>query len=158
MRLPKQFDLNVFIYSKTAEKLNIKNEPDANQISNLMKLFLLLKEIQTRLSIRLGREVEIEINSAFRCKILNKKVGGSKTSQHLEGESADIYAVGVKLDELYNYIKALVKAKVIIVGQVIKEYGKNPETENDDWCHVSLGTKNEFLIKHPDKPYIKDLS
>lgn len=43
------------------------------------------------------------INSAYRTKEHNTKVGGSKNSQHLLGKAADIVVQGIAPDDVYKY-------------------------------------------------------
>ena len=160
--LKKEFDLNNFTHSDTAKRKNIDNTPLKEHEVELKKLHTLLSEIQSRLSTKLGKHTDININSGYRSPKLNAAIpGSSSTSQHSLGQAADTFAIGISREQYYQYIKALVKAKIIEVGQVIMEYGKNPESEVDDWVHVSLPTqkfKNQFMIKEQGKPYRKDLS
>ena len=87
---------------------------------------------------------KIIINSGYRCPRLNDLVKGSKTSQHLTGEAADIRSTSDSIKdnkELFDVIKTLIKEKKIEVGQLINEYNYN-------WVHVSLPNKkhkNEIL-------------
>ncbi|MCU7917080.1 MAG: DUF882 domain-containing protein [Candidatus Thiodiazotropha sp. (ex Epidulcina cf. delphinae)] len=46
----------------------------------------------------------ITINSAHRCTSHNKKVGGSKNSQHLDGKAADIEVSGISPYDVYDYL------------------------------------------------------
>jgi len=157
MILESTFNIKTFIYSDTAERNNIENFPDTDEhFENLKKLHSLLTHIQARLSIKFAKPIQIKINSAYRCKKVNELVGGVLTSQHCLGQAADTIALGLTLDEYFNQIKSLTKENIITVGQCIKEYGKHPEKETDDWVHISINTtnhKNEFMIKRPGKPY-----
>lgn len=50
-------------------------------------------------------DAPIKINSACRCKIYNKSVGGAPNSKHLEGLAADISVFGVdpeKVQDKFN--------------------------------------------------------
>lgn len=47
------------------------------------------------------------INSAYRTKAYNKKVGGVSSSQHLLGTAADIYINGVEPIEIAKYVEFL---------------------------------------------------
>lgn len=160
MLLEKHFNFKTFTHSATADKYNIDNtQMDEIIIHNLTKLHAFLLDIQAGVSAKFKKLIPIRINSAYRCKELNEKVGGSQTSQHTDGTAADTVAIGITLDEYYNALRELAKSGTIKFGQVIKEYGKNPETETDDWIHVSLPTRgkvNDFMIKEQGKPYRKD--
>lgn len=159
MLLEQHFNFKTFTHSETAKKLGIDNTKlDEVKLHKLTKLHAFLLEVQARISTKFGKLIPIKINSAYRCPELNEKIGGAKNSQHTKGEAADTAAIGITLDQYYNSLRELAKTGVLKFGQVIKEYGKNPETETDDWVHISLPyTKvNEFLIKEPNKPYRQD--
>lgn len=71
----------------------------------------------------------IYINSGYRCPELNKKVGGSKTSDHLYGYAADITTKDKSENiKLFNLIINNLDFK-----QCISEY-------NGSWIHVSYQT------------------
>ena len=158
MILEGKFNLATFTHSDTANRLKIDNaQLTDEQLESLQKLHELLIHIQGRLSIKFAKPVQIQINSAYRSAELNKAVKGVPTSQHCKGEAADTVAVGVPLDQYFDLLKELARDKVLTFGQVIKEYGSHPETEKDDWIHVSLFVKgkfeNQFMIKEQGKPY-----
>ena len=84
-RLSKNFQLFEFIESDTAKKKGIDNTPNEEIIENIRFLVVnLLQPIRDRISY------PFHINSGYRCKELNKAVGGSDTSAHLKGLAADI--------------------------------------------------------------------
>ena len=76
--------------------------------------------------VRVWYNKPIKINSFFRCKLLNKAVGGSKTSGHVLGNSIDISA-GSKTEnkKLFDWLKENTN-----FDQLINEY-------NYSWVHVS---------------------
>lgn len=49
----------------------------------------------------------VYINSGYRTPAYNAKVGGATLSQHLYGRAADITVEGVKPQEVYDYLCAL---------------------------------------------------
>lgn len=70
-----------FIASRTAKAKKINNTPtDKTIIENINKTIVFLNSL----------DLEISINSAYRCKLLNDAVGGTATSHHLSGYAADI--------------------------------------------------------------------
>jgi hypothetical protein len=83
----------------------------------------------------------IKINSAFRGPSVNAAVGGSKTSQHMRGEAADIVAPAVSFEEQHRWICA---ESGLAFGQCILE--KSAPDRPFTWVHVSLGTKREALV------------
>ena len=98
-QITKNFTLEEFTRSETAEKLGIRNEPDSRAklaIVNLCaKLLQPLRDIYGK---------PIHINSGYRCPELNKAVGGVSTSQHQRGEASDLSIDG-KARELLELIE-----------------------------------------------------
>ena len=94
------FTLKEFLYSKTAGSLGIENVPDFEQVRNLDNL---VKYILNPCRQYIG--TAIYVNSGYRSKQLNTVVGGSSTSQHMEGKAADITTLHDKADtDLFNFI------------------------------------------------------
>ncbi len=80
------FTFDEFEHSSTAEALGIKNEIPNETIRKAIRL--LVSNILQPLRDALGKP--LVINSGYRSPELNIAVGGSKNSQHLRGEAADI--------------------------------------------------------------------
>ncbi len=157
MILENKFNLKTFTHSDTADRLKIDNTVMTDeQLQNGIKLHELLVHVANRLSIRFAKPIPMQINSGFRSVELNKAVKGVPTSQHCKFQAADTVAIGVPLDKYFDLLKELAKDKVLTFGQVIKEYGSHPDTERDDWIHISTPTDrivNQFMIKEQGKPY-----
>ena len=131
--ITKNFTLSELVASDTATRLGIDNVPDKKAEANLR---LLATTILQPLRDKYGKP--ITVTSGYRCKELNKAVGGSATSQHLKGEASDIVSDDVKT--LFNLAKQMVEDGQIEVGQLIDEYGR--------WVHISLPNgkhKNQIL-------------
>lgn len=124
---PVFFDLEELLHSETALSKKIENLPSWEVVENLRKLGLMLDKIRERIGIAVG------ITSGFRCKKLNKAVGGSSTSQHLEGEAADCVCADNKL--FFDTAKEMMDNGEIEVGQLIWEYGTKT---SPDWVHISI--------------------
>lgn len=62
------------------------------------KLVEVLEDVRTHF----GKPVVI--NSGLRCEAHNKKVGGTKASQHLLGTAADIRIAGVSPNDVHAYL------------------------------------------------------
>ena len=130
MNLSKNLTLSEVTKSRTAINLGIKNEPNAEQLENLKTI---ANEVFQK--IRDHFDVPIKISSGFRSEALNKKVGGSKTSDHMKGCALDIdmdgstFAAYVANWEIFNYIR-----KNLQFRQLIWEFG---DANNPDWVHVS---------------------
>ena len=83
MRLSKNFWLNELIKSSTADRLDISNSPTTEHLVNLTVVtHKILQPVREKFGV-------ITVNSGYRSPALNTKVGGSKTSQHCNGEAVD---------------------------------------------------------------------
>ena len=126
-QLSKYTTLQEVIKSNQASVLKIPNIPNAEQLANLK---LVCTEIFDKVREHFGKP--IGISSGFRSVELNNRIGGSKSSQHMEGKALDIdgdlYG-GVSNKAIFDYIKNNCN-----FDQLIWEFG----TENaPDWVHVS---------------------
>lgn len=137
-KISEHFSVKEVIYSPTAEKYNIKNDPTALQWINIKKLIIELLE-----PIRVNLNSPIVINSIFRSQKLNERLKGAGKSQHLanNGAAADIECPSLGNNVLFEYIKDNCN-----FDQLIWEYGSFQEP---DWVHVSFVSKeknrNEIL-------------
>lgn len=124
-QLTEHFNLSEFLRSATADKLGIDNTKGYNEPS-LMDLALLLEQIREKAGF------PIWISSGYRCNAVNTSIGGSKRSQHLLSQAADIKACkGHTNKELFEIIKKMIESGEITCGQLIDEY-------NYSWVHVSI--------------------
>ena len=126
MRISDNFNLEEFINSPTAEKYNIDNTPSEQVKNNIITLVRNILQ-----PIRNVWNKPITVNSGYRCQALNNKVKGSKTSQHLTGDAADI-TTGNPQDnkKLFHLILDMAQQKKVVYGQLIDEY-------NYKWLHIS---------------------
>ena len=114
------------VYSRTALRRGIKNNPNAEQMKNMVAI---AEEVFEPLRMWVGGP--IKINSFFRSPELNKAIGGSGKSQHCHGQAIDLDDTFGKATnaEMYEFIK-----KNLDFDQMIWEFG---DDENPDWVHVS---------------------
>ena len=90
MNLSTNFTLEEMVRSQKAVRKGIDNTPTEAQIKNGKRLCVLLLEPARASLWRLAdREVFMHTDSGFRCPELNKEVGGSETSKHLDFLAAD---------------------------------------------------------------------
>ena len=137
----KYFSIYELSRSSTAARLGIDNSPTPAVKKNLEKL---INEVLDPLREAWG--APIIVTSGYRSPKLNKAVGGSKTSQHVLGQAADIRTVSDKPEnnkKLFELAKKLIDEKKIVVGQLIDEY-------RYDWIHISTvgGHTNQILHIH----------
>ena len=120
------------VYSRTATRLDIDNEPNNEQMDNMC---LLAQEVFEPLRMWVGGP--IKINSFFRSPKLNKAIGGSTKSQHCQGQAIDIDDTFGRATnaEMYDFIK-----KHLDFDQMIWEFG---DEDNPDWVHVSYVSEDK---------------
>lgn len=99
MKISKNFSLEEFSRSDTAQRLKIDNAPASEQIINLCAL---VHHVLQPLRDHYGQPVKI--SSGYRCQALNKAVGGVTNSQHMRGQAADIKIQGVTPTHIADYI------------------------------------------------------
>lgn len=130
MNLSKNFTLDEMLESQTARRKVIQEQftPSENVKENLRKLCV---NVLQPLRDKLGKP--IHVSSGYRCKRLNKAIGGAVTSQHTEGKAADLQGIGITNKELFDFIK-----DNLIFDQLIFEYGTKEEPA---WVHVSYDDK-----------------
>jgi len=127
MQLSPHFQLAEFLYSQTAIENHIINDINEHYIIDNLQIlcFAYLEPIRKLL------ENPIEITSGYRCKELNKIVGGSDTSQHMTGEAADITPAGEGehvpgAKHLFDLIvEGVISGKLKVPNQLIYYPSKN---------------------------------
>ena len=96
MLLSKNFSLEEFTRSETADRVGIKNRPLFEHVLNLSYLASRMEVLRRILDNR-----PITITSGYRCHQLNIAVGGSATSDHLKGLACDFFKpIGYSNSEL----------------------------------------------------------
>ena len=84
-QLSNHFTLEELTHSATAQKYGICNDPPIEVISNLQNL---CQQVLEPLREHYGKP--IHVSSGYRSAVLNRLVGGVRTSQHVKGEAADL--------------------------------------------------------------------
>ena len=136
IRISKNFSLAEMVKSATAERLGVDNSPGRLQLVNLTHLAIhILQPVRDEFGV-------ITINSGYRSPALNAKVGGSKTSQHCNGQAADFESFSTPNPDLAKWI-----SKNLDFDQLILEFydGVNP---NSGWIHCSynlMGNRKKIL-------------
>lgn len=88
--------------------------PDCGKKSSI-KLLHFLKSIERAMRKALKNpDYELYANSTMRCKKHNKKVGGSKTSEHLDSDAGDIKTRNSR--ERYALVKILFRLNIKRIG------------------------------------------
>ena len=120
------------VYSNTAIRVGINNDPNDEQLENME---LIANEVFEPLRVWVGGP--IKINSFFRSPELNTAIGGSGKSQHCKGQAIDIDDTFGKATnaEMYHWIK-----ENLDFDQMIWEFG---DDENPNWVHISYVSPRE---------------
>lgn len=125
----KYFTIAEMVKSETADSCGIDNRLPKSLICNVNGL---IDNVLDPLREAYGKPVTV--TSGYRCKVLNKAVGGSKTSEHMKGMAADIVGTPNTKEEnnrLFNLIQEL----DLPFTQLIDE-------KNFSWVHVSYDSCN----------------
>jgi hypothetical protein len=128
--MDRQVSLKELLFSETATRLAIPNEP-TNEI--LINLQTLIQEVINPIVNHFG---DIKITSGFRSPELCLKIGSSIKSQHCLGMAVDCEVLGVPNKELADWV-----VNHLEFDQVILEFWK-PEEANSGWVHISYNKGN----------------
>lgn len=124
----KYFTIAELCKSDTADRLGIDNRLPKDLLPNVENL---ITEVLDPLREWYGKP--ITINSGFRSPALNKAVGGSATSDHMQGRAADITGGSpAENKKLFNLVQSL----GLPFDQLIDE-------KNFAWVHVSYRSEKE---------------
>lgn len=122
----KYFELDEFIRSDVAKKKGIDNTPTFEVVDNLNELIATILD-----PLREAYGKPIRITSGYRCKKLNKAVGGVPTSVHMRGMAADLQCDG-SFDEFRDFVVDWVKKNHIKFDQLLLEGSGGTK-----WIHIS---------------------
>lgn len=125
MNLTKNFTLAEMTVSQEAARSGLKNIPNDEQIANLK---VLCENVLQPLRDRVRKP--IVVSSGFRSVSVNRRIGGSKSSQHTKGQAADFTIPGMMIAD----VVALIRKIGLPVDQCIDEFGQ--------WVHVSYGPRH----------------
>lgn len=117
------FSLQEMLLSQTAVRFRYDEqfEPADVIIENLRSLCQIIIE-----PLRHSLGQPIKVTSGYRCLRVNTRIKGSKTSQHMQGEAADINVLSMTIEGLFQ----LIKQSGLPFDQLIQEF--------DAWVHVSF--------------------
>lgn len=137
-QLSKNFSLTEMTASLTADLYNIDNTPNKMQVENLKRL---CQDVLQQARDDFGKP--IHVNSGFRSKELNKKVGGVANSYHLKGQAADLHVDNEKDGFLLSAL--LLRSKYTDLVLLEKKKGRY-------WIHVqwSMAPRHKFSQVYKD--------
>jgi zinc D-Ala-D-Ala carboxypeptidase len=141
MRLSPNFTLEELCVSNTAARMGREIEPDAEITTNLISLCRNVLQPTRELL-----DTPVIINSGYRPEWLNRRIGGSKTSQHMAGstkpdrpeEAAVDFRLGTRSKlSLYDAAQMIVESD-IPVDQIILEF--------NSWIHISWSEEPRYEV------------
>ena len=161
MKITNYVSYKEVTYSQTAIKNDLDNDPTTEQLK-------LIQETAMQIFDPLRRWVDgpVKINSVFRGDALNKKIGGSKTSQHCVGLDKSKRSYGSAFDvddtfghktnrEMFHWLK-----DNVVFDQLIYEFPDADDNNNARWIHFSYrndgGNRQQMLIAHKINKLDKD--
>lgn len=127
-KLSEHFSLAELIVSPTAKRLGLSNVPTEVHIANMKYVCEMILE-----PVRAHFGKPVQINSSYRSPLVNKAVGGSKTSQHSNGEAVDFEIPGISNKVVADWV-----ADNLLFDQVILEFYSAKDGANSGWVHVSI--------------------
>ena len=134
--MDRQVSLKELLFSETAIRLAIPNEPTDEILINLQTL---IQEVINPIVNHFG---DIKITSGYRSPELCLKIGSSIKSQHCLGMAVDCEVLGVPNKELADWV-----VNHLDYDQCILEFWK-PEEINSGWVHISYnkaGNRKMYL-------------
>lgn len=144
MQLTEHFTLAEMTVSPTAKRLGLSNQPTAEHIENMRYC---CEKILEPVRAHFGKPVQI--NSSYRSPLVNKAVGGSKTSQHVNGQAIDFEIPGIDNKVVADWI-----GDNLEFDQVILEFYTAGD-KNSGWVHASIkkggGNRKQRLIAKKSK-------
>lgn len=130
-QLTSHFSLEELTSSTKADQLKINNTPPPEIIENLKALALALEIVR----LIIGKP--LDISSAYRCLALNKAVGGSTTSAHVQGLAADFKVKGMTPRQICEKLLAAgVRFDQLIMEDV------SESSPNGVWVHFGIAKGN----------------
>lgn len=132
MRLARNFELWEFEQSETATRLQIDNRVPPSLLDYVRQTADMLQRIRDYLNDLHGLEVRVTITSGYRCLLLNRAIGSSDGSDHVQGMAADwrASAFGTPVT-ICRALEPVVDR--LGIGQLINEY-----PDGIGWVHTSI--------------------
>lgn len=125
-KLTEHFTVEELSASPTAKRLGLSNTPTPEHLANMKYV---CEKILEPVRAKFG---PVTVNSSYRAPAVNKAVGGSKTSQHVNGEAVDFEVMGVSNKDLADWV-----ADNLEFDQVILEFYTAGD-KNSGWVHASI--------------------
>lgn len=112
------FNFQELIHTETGLDNSVLTDSHLGNLATLWNTLNFIRE-------ELGKP--IYINSAYRTPSVNKQVGGTIRSLHLQGRAADIRTLPDYMDKLWT-----------IIEKYDKEYGLSEKIKYDNFFHIAI--------------------
>ena len=129
MNLSTHFALEELTHSEWAARAGISNDPGEVELANLKRIAAAMEIVRYTLGC------PITVTSGYRCPEVNRHVGGSPTSMHLQGLACDFIAPSFGTP--YQIARKMLGVEALQFDQLIHEYGR--------WVHLGLSVKEPRL-------------
>ncbi|MBT9237692.1 D-Ala-D-Ala carboxypeptidase family metallohydrolase [Pseudomonas inefficax] len=120
MLISPHFTLDEMTVSQLAAREGLDNNPPAEARANLQLLCNSLEQVRALFG------APVIVSSGYRSPAVNQRIGGARTSQHLQGLAADFTVFGVSPRE----VVLRVSESAIPFDQLILEF--------DNWVHLAV--------------------
>lgn len=144
MNLTPHFTLKELTESPTAKAKGIDNTPTAEHLANMKYV---CEKILEPVRAYFGKPVQV--NSSYRSPALNRAIGGSLTSQHVNGQAVDFEVPGISNKTVADWV-----SENLEFDQIILEFYNPAEGPNSGWVHASLkkegGNRKQKLVALKD--------
>ncbi|MEC4561265.1 D-Ala-D-Ala carboxypeptidase family metallohydrolase [Pseudomonas inefficax] len=130
MLISPHFTLDEMTVSQLAAREGLDNNPPAEARANLQLLCNSLEQVRALFG------APVIVSSGYRSPAVNQRIGGARTSKHLQGLAADFTVFGVSPREVVRRVSE----SAIPFDQLILEF--------DNWVHlaVSLGVPRRQVL------------
>ncbi|SPO54239.1 Peptidase M15 [Pseudomonas sp. JV551A1] len=130
MLISPHFTLDEMTVSQLAAREGLDNNPPAEARANLQLLCNSLEQVRALFG------APVIVSSGYRSPAVNQRIGGARTSKHLQGLAADFTVFGLSPRE----VVLRVSESAIPFDQLILEF--------DNWVHlaVSLGVPRRQVL------------
>lgn len=148
MQLSPRFSLAEFTASATAKAQKIDNTPNTKQIAAMQ---LLCAKVLEPLRAHFGKPVRI--TSGYRSPALCLAVGSTVTSQHAQGEAADLEVLDVDNLTAATFIRDSLPFDQLILENYVRGQ------PSSGWIHVSYraGRLRHDVLTYSRRAYFKGL-
>lgn len=148
MKVSENFYLSEVVKSESALRLKIDNSLPPILLSNAKLIAEAILE-----PIRAHYKMKFSPKSWYRCPALNKAIGGSPRSEHMEATAVDIELIGITNLALARWIRDNLK-----FNQLILEHYTDGEP-NSGWVHVSHNAvhNKQEVLRYDGKGYKQGL-